>query len=400
MKILILAPMLHGRVVENLLGNPGIGGTEYVTLKLAHELSYVEDFEVECLVGPDNNFSFETELSFIEHVEDVNAYDIAVVPCAYIHRKIVDYKSLAKLGRRLICVSHHPHDDVLKLKLFHTLVSLSTYQYFSNNLIPVFNQWHVKIPNIFDDIISDSSQKNNEMTEVVYLGALIPAKGFIELAKEWNNIKSLAGYQSLSVVGSGDLYIHADLDVDIPCSNKMAKKIRRCFDNAVLPKNIKFHGKVSLDEKLEIIDNSSVAVLNPLGRTEAYPMSPIECFARGVPVVASGDYGFSEVMSRFPELALRHPRDLPRKLEYLSDEYNYRIMSERALQLAIELKSNKNNIVKKWQNLIGSVAEKNPNGLLHLKPHYCSSKPGLLRKSKYFLRSLARSLVNSKNRLK
>jgi glycosyltransferase involved in cell wall biosynthesis len=388
-KILFLIPNLKNRNISDLNGNPGIGGTEYVTLKLAHELSVSTENDVICEIGTGNKLNLDTKLRFRTSSTDLSNIDIIICPAAYITKKSVNYKDLKKFGRRLILVSHHPHDAIFKLKKRHTVVSLGRYQFTSNTHLNVRNDWHVQIPNIFDDEIVNEQKRDTSAKSIVYLGSLIEAKGFLQLAAIWENIKSKTPVSELHVIGSGDLYGQAELDIEIPATKIMANKIR----NLMNTEGVTFHGKVTLEEKIRIIDKSNIAVLNPSGLTEAYPMSVVECLSRGVPVIASEDYGMSEMMKYFPELSIANPYQIPNVINYVLTPSNYSYFRNRAVMVAKNLRDEKELLLEKWKLLLLAIEHNNPGCLSVLQPAACNIRPTTLRSTQYFIKNFVKDFI-------
>ena len=73
------------------------------------------------------------------------------------------------------------------------------------------------------------------------------------------------------------------------------------MNNSEDRQSIKFLGLFSKEKNL-ILKHSDVALLNPSGKSEAAPASPLECYCYGIPVIAGGDYGAFDNMKYFPEL--------------------------------------------------------------------------------------------------
>ena len=69
--------------------------------------------------------------------------------------------------------------------------------------------------------------------------------------------------------------------------------------------SVNFLGLISESEKDKVLKESDIALLNPTGKSEAAPASPLECYCYGIPVIAGGDFGAFDNMKDFSELDLK-----------------------------------------------------------------------------------------------
>ena len=99
-----------------------------------------------------------------------------------------------------------------------------------------------------------------------------------------------------------------------------------------------------------------MAILNPTGKSEAFPASPIECLMCGTPVIASSDYGMSDIMCFFPEAKLSSPDEITSKLiSIMNNPQIYRNLQKRSLLVAKLFSKNTPKILLRWQNLIDNL---------------------------------------------
>jgi rhamnosyl/mannosyltransferase len=97
--------------------------------------------------------------------------------------------------------------------------------------------------------------------KLLTIGRLVPYKGFEFLIKTFNNTE-----YELNIIGDGPLYQQL---------------------KSIASSNIIFHKEVSEDIKNDLFEQSDLLVVGSISRAEAYGMTIVESFARGMPVVAT-----------------------------------------------------------------------------------------------------------------
>lgn len=373
----IFSDSTKGKYFSSHEGNPGIGGTEYNAIILAIYLAkqcpewlivLANRTEILLEESLDNLTQeiFENESSFLECIQlDINT--LLILTPSFANR--VNLRLLQKFENRYICWSHHPFDSkaekiTAKVKA-SCVVCVGTYQYYSNKRLSpnVHHIQNIFIPPIgsFQDTYRTIDKKK---LNIVHLGALIPGKGFLEIAKSWIDLKTSFPEVTLHVIGSSNTYGGKTEHDLIPTSLDYAKQILE-----YIPKEDIYSGKIIFygnlgKEKFEIMKKCDLAIQNPTGATEAFPASPLECMSLGVPVIASGDYGMSDCMRFFPELTLVSRNNILSKVYYLtSDSLRYNEICKRSSVVSLWFSSQNNLMILRWINLIKVLAEKNHRDL-------------------------------------
>ena len=295
----------------------------------------------------------------------------------------VKQKYLERFRSKIIAWSRHPFDVGYPLSniKFAACVCVGEYQYYSNKLISS-PRWF--IPHLFllpPHISQDVSFPENKQDEIriVYLGALVEAKGFHLIADQWRKLKAIYPRISLHVIGSAEIYgLSNGLNDLIPAQNYYAEMILSCIDyDDILNGQVVFHGKLG-SEKFHIINNAHIGIINPSGNSESFCTSAVEILSCGVPLVSSRDFGMYETMKFFPELALTKPEDIVKKIGYiLADKDRYHELCERALVVGKFFDNQKTVIMVRWARLINQVANNNVESSV--------SPPGKLAYGKYFI---------------
>jgi glycosyltransferase involved in cell wall biosynthesis len=180
--------------------------------------------------------------------------------------------------KRFVAVGREQLDELRD----HDVFSKSTYIY-----------------NGFDTSSFEPSSIRSNNKKVVYVGALVPSKGFHVLAKFWKNIVSRVPEAELTVIGSGQLY---DDDAGmgrwgIAKEEYEAKRIRPHLstDSGEPVDSVEFKGLMGR-EKIPIMQSARVGVVNPSGKSENCPGSAIEFQACGTPVVSRAYRGLLDTV--------------------------------------------------------------------------------------------------------
>ena len=362
---------VHNKIFKANGLNPGVGGTEFVTIILAFALANQrKDYEV--FLWSETPFKLQNPPKNLKQIlikeapfptsKLFNSIDTIFICSdgALQNQKFSDKLIKCKIVNWL----HHPFKIPFNYKYlkFSAHVSVGIYQYFSNNF---WYKPHWHIPNLFNIKLFNFSKykffKSNKTLRLVFLGALIPAKGFHHVAKAWLKIKKKFPNVHLDVIGSTKTYNGEEPEnKKIPTTDSYANKILKFIPSEDLSsKRVTFHGNLG-EEKFKIIKNAHLAILNPTGKSEAFPSSPIECLMCGTPVIASNDYGMLDVMYYFPEAKLSRPSEITIKLiSIINNSSMYRNLQKRSLSVAKSFSGNKPKILLSWQNLIDNLKANN-----------------------------------------
>jgi glycosyltransferase involved in cell wall biosynthesis len=133
---------------------------------------------------------------------------------------------------------------------------------------------------------------------VTYVGSLIPVKGFHLLAEAWPSVAQRVPDAELVVIGSGRLY---DRDAELGkweiASEEYEQRFRPFLSDQAgnpLP-SVHFKGTLGT-EKILLLQQANVGVVNPTGATENCPGSAIEFQAAKTPVVSIAEWGLLDTV--------------------------------------------------------------------------------------------------------
>ncbi|MFP4386787.1 MAG: glycosyltransferase family 4 protein [Alphaproteobacteria bacterium] len=295
-------------------GNPGCGGTEYLfaatpyyiqkhlkyqisTILLANNVAHLPDnckaHQVDDLyhaatkakeLGIDL-FIYrprrDTDSDFLSLIENIALPTIA---WAHITPKPNHLRAMAKNKylKALVCVEHEQYDQIQD-----TILSAYAKATFIVNGFDV-NSFRLKTP----------PQKQNNL--VVYLGALVPQKGFHLLARTWPQILKRVPDAKLTVIGTGQLYDHAAKlgpwgIADSRYEQEYLMPYLGDEQNRPHP-SVTFSGRLG-EEKKEILHSALIGVPNPTGQTENCPGSALEFQACGTAVVSGAYWGMLDTIA-------------------------------------------------------------------------------------------------------
>ena len=360
--------------------NPGVGGTQYVSILLSLllarrfpelQLRVINQIGIVLPDAPPNlTVELENDINeFLRSMEPVGGNFVIILPVSLL--RSAETALVEKFREHIVGWVHHPFQFdylVQRLRLV-AQVHVGEFQYYSNSSFYNVN-WHINNPFVLPDV-SHGQRKavTDPKIRVVYLGALVKVKGFGHLARQWSAIKNVLPEVELHIIGSSATYGKPPEHRLIPCDLNFAEEILSHIPLADIEEGkVVFHGNLG-QEKFEIMRSAHFAILNPTGASEAFPASPLECMACGLPVIASDDYGMSDSMRFFPELILRTPEDIPARVQFLmEDQYRYEELSARSTAVAAWFDGQTNVILARWRRLFELVGNGRQRDIPHHPP--------------------------------
>lgn len=154
------------------------------------------------------------------------------------------------------------------------------------------------ILNGFDPTLYIPKQNLKKEKKVVYMGSLIPGKGFHILARIWKKVLEQVPDAKLEVIGSGKLY---NRNLRVGKWGIADEKYESIFRPYLSDKNgrklssVKFHGLLG-KEKIPIIQKALIGCPNPSGVSENCPGVAIEFQACGTAVVSGAFWGLLDTV--------------------------------------------------------------------------------------------------------
>jgi glycosyltransferase involved in cell wall biosynthesis len=289
-------------------GNPGIGGTQYNFLTLPYYYTkYFDDVEFTFYAHITDTLPKEFEAVRAESASDaatkakenecdifvyrptqdaegfkflIDLKDIKIKTIAWVHN--TPFKQLSRMARHPFLVRY---------------INVSNEQYDMLRDHPIIYKSDV-ILNGFDPKHYSPKKEVIKEKTVVYMGSIVPGKGFHVLARVWKKVLEQVPDAKLEVIGTGQLYNRNSRlgKWGIADENYEAQFVPfLCDECGHLLKNITFHGVLG-KEKIPIIQRALVGCPNPSGVTENCPGVAIEFQACGTAVVSGAFWGLLDTV--------------------------------------------------------------------------------------------------------
>lgn len=352
------------------LGNPGVGGTQYCMLLLAHYLKeYAPDIKVYIL--SESELVLETGLNYIKTSRDLVTETAKIIRTDILIVKndsdVFFLKQLKEASLKIIIWGHNYYfadfarwvSETPNIKA-NVFVGKQQYdRYIDHEII----KKSVVIFNMLPDILGESIIRENDSKTVIYMGALVPVKGFLQLAQIWKGILKIVPDARLLVMGTGNLY---NSDCRLGPLGVADEDFEKEFipyisdESGMLLSSVKFLGIVK-EEKYDFFKKASIGVVNPSARTETFGMGVIEMAIAKLPVVTLKKNGYPDTIKNKKSGYLCNSlNEIQNKIIYLLQhpEKNNQmgeVSKQMAQQFAPEI------IIKQWISLLNKVYEGNEN---------------------------------------
>lgn len=347
------------------LGNPGVGGSEYLFTLLASQLKKrgieIVVYHYSSNILPPNlcEYIVEDSISIINKAESdgikllihqvgksENWYNVLEnttinsVAWAHVYLEYYELKLLRNNEnvKRVVFVGKEEYDSYID----DDIIQKSTYIY---NMIPT------EVP---------ACKRILDKPIVTYVGSLVPAKGFHKLAQIWPEVIRHVPDAELYVIGNGKVY---DRNAKLGKYGISQRDYEDSFmdyltdyEGNIWP-SVHFLGIVG-NEKTDIFKKTSVGIVNPTALTETFCMSAVEMEYSYIPIVTRKKWGLLDtVKSGETGYLFRNKKQFVKSVVSLlknSDLNN--LMGENAHSFAAE-KFSINVIIPKWLTLITDIEE-------------------------------------------
>ncbi len=228
----------------------------------------------------------------------------------------IDSISLPSIGVGQLTPAPETVRKMSQTKFFKALVCVGREQYDSLIDSPI----KPKLAYIDNALHLESCQADIEFPEekdqnlVVYMGALVPVKGFHVLARAWPKILERVPDAKLSVIGSVKIYGE---NLSVGPLGVASEQYERegiipylCDEQGQLYPSVTFHGQMG-QEKFEVMQRAVVGVVNPTGNSETCCVSAVEMSGCKAAVVSGAYYALLDtVLHKKTGLLGRNVEDL------------------------------------------------------------------------------------------
>ena len=355
-------------------GNPGIGGSEYMTVMIANELGkrYGNLMEVSILATDIGRLPAACRVrhaaTFEEAAEQAarDCIDILIFNVGYGGSLVKDISSLEShptvkgIAWAQCLLTANEWDFLERSKSIATVVNVGREQldFYRDHLL--FYKSTV-IYNCLDAPAFDhGGPALTTPGRVVYMGCLKEGKGFDLLAQVWRKIAAQVPHAELHVVGSGRLYGRDNTlgrwGIAEPSFEEKFMPYLLDEKGSLLP-SVKFHGILGA-EKHEILASAAVGVVNPSGETETFCISAVEFQAHRVAVVSARDWGLLDTVQHGRTgLLCRNKQELISNVVKLLKDGRLRTKLGEAAYAFAKAHFQVNCIAPEWYRLLVAVEE-------------------------------------------
>lgn len=313
------------------LGNPGSGACEYLHVAIPFFINKYCAQKVDAIIlapyidklpATLQAYTANSVIDAASKAKDLGADFFVFRPRQKEEENILDHIDkiqLPSIGRAALT----PHPDhirkMARSKYFKALVCVGREQYdfmmdspLKPKLAYIDNGIHV------DSCWLDVQNEVKDPRLVVFMGALVPVKGFHQLAEAWPKVLNKFPDAKLSVIGSvkmyGDKLTVGPLGVANDDYERNHIMPYLCDATGTVHPSVTFHGQMGR-EKFSVIRRASVGIVNPTGQTETCCVSAVEMSACKVPVVTGAYYALLDtVLHNQTGLLGRGPDDLAKNI--------------------------------------------------------------------------------------
>ena len=366
------------------MGNPGVGGTEFVTIKIAKLLGEkIKDVVIQSpnKIRTPSNVRFEK----VENVEEAIKLSATRKEILVLRMFIINYEHIVEMIKR------NPNSKIMfwlhltpTQKIISDLGRLNQVKAFvcvENNqrvrLIDYEKQHKlVTIPHPLDR--QENFLKPANLIGVCYLGALVPQKGFHLLADVWPQISLKNPLVKLYVVGSPSLYGVTEKLGQFSIAEDYYEK--RVFKKlSPQDKSVVFLGNLNYKERIKIFKKCSIGVVNPSGSTETFCLSAME------PVVSANKFGLKDsIVNNKTGILVRNNKQLKLAIEKLLEDSVLREKMAVTARNHVESKYEVTKIIELWLELLNNVASNQkidfPSDLASIKIDSLQAYLGILNR--------------------
>lgn len=356
-------------------GNPGIGGSEYMIVLMAHLLNKRQNNIYSIILAThDSTFPKGLDVKKVKNLHDaINIAEkekldyltfkhltqyiregviyntsIKLIPWCHNFVSFKDLKFYAKHPSiyRILNVSREQMD----MYLDHIAYNKSTYIYNSIdiNCIERYN------------VTNFPFKKRNHI--VTYIGSIIPVKGLHWIAEVWKDITEKVPDAELYIIGSGKLYFRNATMGHFGIAERNYENyiMKYLAPNGKILPSVHFMGIMG-EEKNQILLKTKVGIPNPSGISETFGISAVEMQLMGAKIATIQCPGYLDTV--FNGELYKSKKDLTKTIIslLLSDNSNYNSAIEN-----IKNRFSHEKIAEKWEIFLSSETKETKHEYVNL----------------------------------
>ncbi|MGU8300930.1 glycosyltransferase family 4 protein [Clostridium perfringens] len=351
------------------LGNPGVGGTQFMIWSLVYFLKkYNKNLNISLAANNIKRMFNTVDLYEVKNIEDTielankNKFDILILRGPILNEDI--YIKIEKLKVKTIIWTHN-FDVPISAKL------VSKYKYIVRNVCVGKEQYDrlrdheafKKSTYIFNgldfSIYEKKKEKNNKNINICYVGSLVKDKGFHKIAKVWSQLNLKDSRYKLMVIGNGKLYNSKNQmgKYGIAEGDYEKKFLKYIVDeNGYIKKDITFYGVLGNEEKINVMSKADIGIANPTGKSETFCIVAVEFQALGIPVISAKKNGLLDTIKNNKSgILVKNNFQLYKSIVKLGENQKYREEMGNYGFRYVRENFNMEKIAKKWLEIFEEV---------------------------------------------
>jgi glycosyltransferase involved in cell wall biosynthesis len=345
-------------------GNPGAGATEFMTVLVASELSK-RSADVTLLTTATGQFPSELKVKKVKDIHEAILYSarnqLILTIRAYISdfetilEKIKDHRELKVVIWAHLTPNQSTLKTIAKISQVKAVICLE-----NNQRVRMGDSLaHRKLLTIPYGITGNTQlvPVSKNPNTIVFVGALVPQKGFHLLADAWPTIEKAVPDAKLYVFGSGRLYdsrinLGPNGIATIDYENRIFRKLSKDSHN------VEFLGNGNPALRNSVLDKCKLGIVNPSAQTETFCLSAVEFEQRGVPVVGGRKYGLLDTVKHNKTgYLVINPSNLHKHIiRLLQNSSRLETFGNQAQQFVFE-KFNLSQVIDRWHNVFEALSE-------------------------------------------
>lgn len=292
-------------ITDPRVGNPAIGGTEYAFVSLAYELS-TRGLARVTLLHRNRTNTYPPNLSVVPidnypdglggALEQAGPLDCIVVRG---HDSLPNARVIEAIPESIPVIAWtHNHLKSATLRYLARSEKIKRVVYVGREqcALAAGAACHSKATYIVPGFYVAQRSNPSKERRAVYIGSMVPQKGFHRVARLWPRIRQACPTAELDVIGSSQVYHdHRRMGAMSIASASYEKLILRYLRDEPAKCGVVFHGKMGI-EKYDILGRALVGLPNPTGFTECCPASVVEISGCGAAVVALRQWGMCDTV--------------------------------------------------------------------------------------------------------
>lgn len=362
---------INGKDISDIcIGNPGIGGTQYLFL-LVSTLLNLNNSNNEVIFFSNGKMIFrDVDIPLVE-VESLDEclkkckeklIDILVVREYEVLRNI---KLFDKYNLKIVVWMHNNATSKLKRiassrDYIRKVLCVSEQQYVNMKKASCFPKCGY-INNCFPDAFFENSCFNHNGKLVVYIGAIVPQKGVHNLLNIWKYVQEVNPNVKLVIIGGASLRNVKEQQGNLGVAKPKYEKLLLSIIKRIRNPQIEFKGVLPWIEIEKILNQAQVGVVNPSKsmRDETFCLSAIEMESRGIPVVSRlrGDGLCTTILHECTGYLMKTDKEIADRIIYLLNNNSIRCkMGGNAKKHAVQFAASK--IIPEWDSMFQELVER------------------------------------------